>query len=260
MSNGTLSGACAATSDTYDSDALIPGAMWRTPSAAERAGILVSQKTASPYSGIATIRMPVGLFEQLRALAIPELRSGLPLQRNLGSALRDRLRRYLRCRGELLVHGIATHPPDLPTTTQGESGRFIGLHVDNWDGLPLRKRENARLRVCANVGLSNRYFLFVNLTLVTMWQVLTHFGHLGKCISPQVLGRAFLRAYPAYPVIRVLLKPGEAYIAPTDNVCHDGSTLGSTSPDVTFTARGYFPCQFEPIAGRPGYNNVTWNM
>ena len=41
-----------------------------------------------------------------------------------------------------------------------------------------------------------------------------------------------MRAFPDYPVVRLTIRPGEAYIAPTENLIHDGSTLGMTSPDL----------------------------
>jgi hypothetical protein len=46
--------------------------------------------------------------------------------------------------------------------------------------------------------------------------------------------------------VKVRVAPGEAYIAPTDNVIHDASTVGSQTPSITLTLRGWFtvpPCR-----------------
>ena len=54
------------------------------------------------------------------------------------------------------------------------------------------------------------------------------------------VGHRFMRARPEYPVIRLRINPGEAYILPTDNLIHDASTEGKTFPDITLTFLGYF--------------------
>ncbi len=49
-----------------------------------------------------------------------------------------------------------------------------------------------------------------------------------------------MKRYPDYPVIKVRVAPGEAYIAPTENMIHDGSTVGKQYPDIHLTLFGYF--------------------
>jgi hypothetical protein len=49
-----------------------------------------------------------------------------------------------------------------------------------------------------------------------------------------------MRQFPTYPVLRLRVKPGEAYIAPTDNLIHDGSSVGKQFPDITIHNLGYF--------------------
>jgi len=38
--------------------------------------------------------------------------------------------------------------------------------------------------------------------------------------------------------VRLAVAPGEAYIAPTENMIHDGSTLGMRHEDLQVTLRG----------------------
>ena len=52
--------------------------------------------------------------------------------------------------------------------------------------------------------------------------------------------QTFMSRFPGYPIMKVRVAPGEAYIAPTDNMIHDASTVGSKTPSVTLTLRGWF--------------------
>ncbi|WP_145832119.1 hypothetical protein [Bradyrhizobium huanghuaihaiense] len=50
--------------------------------------------------------------------------------------------------------------------------------------------------------------------------------------------QTFMERYANVPVIRCRLSPGEAYIAPTENLIHDASSEGEKTADVNFTIRG----------------------
>jgi hypothetical protein len=54
------------------------------------------------------------------------------------------------------------------------------------------------------------------------------------------LTAAFFRSYPDYPVVRVTLPPGHAYVAVTQYVIHDGATNTLGQPDVAFLLGGRF--------------------
>jgi len=41
-------------------------------------------------------------------------------------------------------------------------------------------------------------------------------------------------------MVRIKVRPGQAYIAPTENIFHDGSTLGTSEVDRHMTCRGHF--------------------
>lgn len=132
------------------------------------------------------------------------------------------------------------------TLTKDEFGaegqRFAGIHIDSWDRLPLRLRHKSRNRLCINLSREARYSLFINLPLMSM------FNHLGLP-DPQYffedfrglyLGQRFMRRCPNYPVVRLQIEPGEAYLLPTDNLVHDASTEGNRFADITLTYLGYF--------------------
>ena len=76
-----------------------------------------------------------------------------------------------------------------------------------------------------------------------MWQRLLN---IQKKSQPQgiptgatALGQAFMQRYPDYPVIKVRVAPGEAYIAPTENMIHDASTVAKRVPDLHLTFLGH---------------------
>ena len=52
--------------------------------------------------------------------------------------------------------------------------------------------------------------------------------------------KAFFDLYPDHAIHRIRLAPGEAYIAPTDNLVHDGYTVGKRGIDVSFNVLGDF--------------------
>jgi hypothetical protein len=52
------------------------------------------------------------------------------------------------------------------------------------------------------------------------------------------IARDFMRHYNDYPVVRVMIRPGEAYLAPTENIIHDGSSANKNLRDLHITWRG----------------------
>jgi hypothetical protein len=133
--------------------------------------------------------------------------------------------------------GLCVNPPGLPTVTFDEARKgYIGLHVDNWyDDL---SPDKAPGRICINLGSSARYFLFSPLSLTGMELAMAPDGR--NLDRRGDLARAFFRRFPDQPVLRLRVTPGEAYIAPTENISHDGSTLDQAGWDLTLTVRGWF--------------------
>jgi hypothetical protein len=141
---------------------------------------------------------------------------------------------------------LATAPAGMRTVTKDsvkdrDEHYYVGMHLDTWEKIPLHERHTARNRVCINLGREDRYFLFFNLSLMRMFYAL---GGEDPSKADDFygtdLGHAFMRAFPGYPVLRLRLKPREAYIAPTDNLIHDGSSVGKRYPDIALHVLGYF--------------------
>ena len=137
--------------------------------------------------------------------------------------------------------GYGHTPPGFKTVTyDARAERFIGLHIDDLDEQPLRRREESTSRLCVNLGLSRRYLLFINLGVGRMAELLSAAQNLTDCLGlrPTPFIHAFLRAFPEYPVVRLAVLPGEAYISPTENMIHDATTECMTDPDLQVTVRG----------------------
>jgi hypothetical protein len=135
-------------------------------------------------------------------------------------------------------------PPRLQTLTADHDTRdFVGLHVDSWsrNELGLSHRDHFPNRVCVNLGADDRFFLFINIP-VSQMDVLTEDKNTdaARAYGPSSLAIDFMRSFPSYPVVRVRIRPGEGYVAPTENIAHDGSSIDMNAIDVTLSVRGYF--------------------
>jgi hypothetical protein len=249
-----VSGLCPATeaiSDGYASflpDAVAPRGEWRAPTAGE-----LGDLTAVP-----------GAHDDAEVLVVP-----LP---RLGSVLGDHLQRhanfsnlpkpvgddaFLRllenciedlipfCThpGDLACQGVWANPGGVRLLTlnmQVTPPRRIGLHVDNWDDLPLIERGRGRRRLCVNLGRRPRYLIFLRDPL----SALVAAGELPAQISGRVSPAAMLRAYLSenldQPAARVRIDPGEAYIVNADDVIHDGASDAADAVDIALHFLGHF--------------------
>lgn len=135
--------------------------------------------------------------------------------------------------------GVSRRPSGLKTSTlDSHLGCRIGLHIDSWDRLPLSVRHTARIRLCVNLGRNNRSFLFLPIDIATVCHVVAEQTG-ANYADPRRLALDFFRLFPEYPVLELEVPPGYAYLAPTDNLLHDGRSLKSTEPDVTIAWLGH---------------------
>ena len=167
------------------------------------------------------------------------------LNRRLSSLIdqtcRDLLDEFGDRSGANINIGLGLGPPNQITTTKDHSsGLMIGLHLDSWSRSAANDRANAENRICVNLGDEPRFLMFVNLPLASIIDALQRESLPLATMGPTDIGRRFLAHYHDYPVLRVRILPGEAYIAPTENVIHDGSTVDSQSTDAFLTVRGSF--------------------
>jgi hypothetical protein len=139
---------------------------------------------------------------------------------------------------------IRVRSPGLQTVTAAaDSHALVGLHVDSWNrqDLGISRRGHAPNRVCLNLGSEDRFFLFVNVPVGQMYELTKgEDRQSADACSPSSIASDFMSSFPSYPVVRLRVRPGEAYVAPTENVVHDGSSIDMKGMDVTLSVRGHF--------------------
>lgn len=127
--------------------------------------------------------------------------------------------------------------PGLPTVTvNGDTGLRTGLHVDSWDRGIAANRALARNRLNINLGVGPRHFLVVHSSLCDVARMcevdVNNYDKVAR-MAHDLLAHA-----PDLEVLCVQVDPGEGYIAPTDNVIHDATTLDATHVDITMSVLG----------------------
>jgi hypothetical protein len=139
------------------------------------------------------------------------------------------------------THNIFFGKPNLKHTTfDREKRQFIGLHLDNWEKDPINLKHRSKNRICINLGLEPRYLMFYNIGIDKMAELigcqnLEEISH-----DVNYIFQNFVHKYQNYPVFRIQINPYEAYIAPTEYLIHDGSTLNTKYPDINLVIRGEF--------------------
>ena len=242
----------------YSHPAFIPKLPWRESTAVESESLINATDIRERSETIAIVKFPETAISSLQSLITwGETQYGESVTATEIIAHPD----YLSARSqtqEYILSKYALAPAidcrelircnvDLPTSTINAieylpAKLFAGLHLDSWDYLPFRRRHLARNRICINLGREARYFLLINLTLKQIFSEL-------NLVDPDDiyqdyrgvrLPNKFLQAFPDYPVVKLAIYPGEAYIAPTENFIHDATSIGKTLPDWNMTFLGNF--------------------
>jgi hypothetical protein len=130
------------------------------------------------------------------------------------------------------------------TTVDQRVDLRTGLHIDNWDKLPLAQRRRSRRRVAINLGPGDRYVVVATQDICDL-----HAAHPIEADFPRT-GHIhdFLRQGGTMRCVRIRFEPGEGYIAPTELVPHDGSTLGIEQPSRIAFWLGEWPTGLFPAA------------
>jgi hypothetical protein len=256
LSSGTIVAQEERLDGNYQEGAVVPRPDWRSLTAADRR-ILIAESCPKVYGNtVSVIRIPSPLLDPFRSLRgaggeQPTTYDSFPKMSDKDrSKAADAIIGYLQQHFQRsnagkdcgIEGGVFTRPPGQPTVTWDPEARaYIGLHVDSWYDFPLNRREYAPNRICVNLGQEDRFFLFSNIPIGQMYQLAKHSDTSASFDIGLTSGvRAFMTSYPSYPVVRIRIRPGEAYIAPTENIAHDGSSVDMDHIDVTLSIRGCF--------------------
>lgn len=249
INSGTVP-ATSLSDESYESGARVPAMDWRKPNSEEMEILAQSDIEPDYNTTIGVIKLPQSLIDQLEAFELSKFNSVEELSEKIQqypdafNRIREGfgkvISKYSYIENGFVVHDILINEGNrLSTTINLETNQFTGLHIDYWDQLSLEKIDDARNRISFNLSRSARYFVFINLTISQIIENLQQVMQVESFNQERVL-MEFLRLNPGYPVVKVKVEPYEAYIAPTENLIHDGTTLGSIGRDIQLFTRGYF--------------------
>jgi hypothetical protein len=198
----------------YDADALVPVDGW-TPLPAR----VAAELTAGPHARVSKV---VELVRVPDVTRLDEIHRFQPF----GDRHAARFLGYTACAADQLT-----------TTTDTSTMRRIGIHLDNFDRMPLERRHESRRRIGINLGPGTRF-------LVLTTQDIQGLAQIGPLIdrnphTDQV--RRYVAQGGQLTCIRIRLEPGEGYLAPTELIPHDGSTRGINSPSTIAFWLGAWP-------------------
>ena len=260
LNSGTIAAPTATTGEAYEDDAIIPRAGWRDPTVADRKTLIAESCPSFSGNAISVLRLPSELLDPFRPLRIAaaKYRSREMFLPIIGSEdcsrATDAVIAYLQDRlaekgthplgGLQIDRWISTRPPGLQTLTVNPATHArVGLHIDSWDehDLELGRREYSPNRVCINLGSEDRFFVYLNTPIGQMYKAVKRKSKSSICdYGPSAIATEFMRSFPSHPVVRLRLRPGEAYVAPTENIVHDGSSIDMNAMDVALLIRGRF--------------------
>jgi radical SAM protein with 4Fe4S-binding SPASM domain len=248
LSIGTGGPEAAPDAELYEAQARLPLNSWRSLTPEEVAILESGESDPDGLSFVAVVRPPAQLLEPVLTIASdltskPIRGPGVdgtiaPVIDEVGEGLAKLFAtagRPHRTMGiSLIAHGVMT------AAANPSSQRRVGLHVDSRPESAPRARVQAPNRINVNLSREPRRLIFLNLSLQQIIARLPADVVNNPANNPTDLARAFMRSFPRYPVLSLEIQPGEGYIAPTENMIHDGYTGQMASPDATLSVIGHF--------------------
>lgn len=237
----------------FESDAYRPELPWRIPSAGEAEILMTADAHRNPSRTVGVARLPESITRTFRDIGLPQAES----EEELKVIRKAHVHKYMEAMDQMYDYmksfqskepetfskiGIMINDPGKRNVTVNtKNGCMTGLHLDSWDRIDIDKLDTATNRICVNIGMQDRYFLFINLSASSLSDLVQK----ATTINPSTIGKnelcdLFFRHYGHWPVIKLRIKPFEAYIAPTENIIHDGCTEGNIRKDISCTVRGFF--------------------
>jgi hypothetical protein len=144
---------------------------------------------------------------------------------------------------ETYAYELAFNKPfQVSTGYNHTTKRFVGLHIDTHEVNKTNQRSEGFLLCGINLGRSYRYFYFVNIEVMDILQRLRDNteDQMQDFNDVRLLKNAFLTRFPGCPIYRLRIEPGEAYLAVSQNMIHDGGTNEEGNIDVAFLLGGHF--------------------
>lgn len=236
----------------YQANSFKPKADWRPLTIAEQQHLLGSDPALNYKKNVGLFQLPTNLQQLLHSLhlddceTLNEAKKVITEKKALFASINSELNAFIRhfflseSGVQPYIHGIFYNKPGLETIGS-RNNNYTGLHIDNGHALKIDRMDEAPNRICINLGKEDRYLLFIPKTASEMLDFLD--GQIDIDVNSYKeyqLVQNFLALNPDIPVIKLRQKPFEFYIAPTDNIIHDGCTIGMSVPDVSLVLIGDF--------------------
>jgi hypothetical protein len=221
----------------------IPKKPWRTPSREDLEVLFATKKDLSGHQTIGIVQLPRKLNKGFKKIDLSVCKNHSEVHSITGSTayktlLNDTINYYEQfatIKNSSIPHNIYMGEANLINNTFNQKEKtFIGLHLDSFERNS-ETRDAARNRICINLGKQPRYLLFYNLQFDQMAQM-CGMKTVGRNDNPYTMLYDFFERFNTYPVIKIQINPYEAYIAPTENMIHDGSTEGTTALDINLAS------------------------
>lgn len=225
----------------------LPVPDWRPLNFGEKNILTSNVDIKNRVSTISTGKISKELFDYSRFIGVHELSSLDDTTAFTKSGIYEAFRRkifdffydYIETPENLCMLKLSCQCAALEVSTfNTDTQRLLGLHFDSWNPLDSLQRNLSRNRMCINFGKEPRDFIFINLTLPTM--IKKSKIDIKKIKENNDILHIFFSRFPKYSVKKLTINPGQYYIAPTENIPHDGSTAGKIHPDIFLTILGYF--------------------
>ncbi|GAA4235257.1 hypothetical protein GCM10022254_42140 [Actinomadura meridiana] len=213
---------------------------WR-PLRLDEAAVLFPAEPVSLASAVSVTDFGEDLVTEAHERILPGIDGGTDTDHDQQAALRgfqEKILGLLYERQGLVPESlgavdVVVHRPDQLSTAFNEGlNGFMGLHIDSHQRLPFGSRDGAMTLCSINVGFTDRFLNFVNLPVRSLLELLDAEGE-PPPESSVGLKDTFFRHFPDYPILRVRLAPGQAYLCNTQNTIHDGATNDRGLPDVS---------------------------
>ncbi|MBS4066586.1 MAG: hypothetical protein KGZ74_18635 [Chitinophagaceae bacterium] len=240
----------------YCENSFIPKEPWTEISNGEYKRLLLTRDQIKDRDTVGVFKIPNDILNKAKQIGIDKLSNQnqiAPLflkEKELLVDFNESINDFLHSiaiRKWRKLHGLFVSSPISEQTVAKVStdSKLMGLHIDNTLSFEVTSLGRSPNRICFNFGEEDRYLLFVDLTINSILNLLEAKGiritsKNGQRISEAQITELFFRNFPDYPVIKVKVKKGELYIAPTDNIIHDGAHYGKQKPDICLVVLGYF--------------------
>ncbi|NKB47148.1 MAG: hypothetical protein GKR77_05100 [Legionellales bacterium] len=242
MSSGVCTAAKYSSQNApYFDNAYISRSPWKTPTS-EDSNILTTGNTSDFTKTIKVFKVPEEIIKPFQLLELNKVATEQDYYSRMngikGKRAIEKATRYVKT---FSINNADVEPitvfnrPNLYSTARDNIiERYLGLHIDFTFKETISQETHHPNLMSINLGNEDRYFLYVNLTVLDLIELLKP----NEGMTYRRLVQTFFQLYPNYPVIRLKINPGDAYIAPAMNLIHDG--IGSkNSPDLHLMFRGY---------------------